>query len=280
MDQERADRFVQCFLGLVIAECREAQMENDLRRSSFDWDGRLGFSGQALCLGESLLEARGWDPADFLRRVRQGVTNEGWRNSERLRRLLNGSDPTPLEEQGDSDADLAEPLIRGVAVGLRYFRDLGGLMEVSHQVCRLTHPEPIFRYSSLAINAIISRGVRGWKREEALSFAAEIAGHAPHEVLDCLTAPFEEGDEEKNGEPGVLRCLRQAIRYFLNGVVGFEDSEEGSGRLWVPGAAPLAGALLGAFGHWDLDPCPSLSPRVTDRVHRIGHSLLKAALRD
>ncbi len=151
-------------------------------------------TAQALMLAESLAEKGHLDPHDvmarFLAWYRGGPPGMGL-HTRRVLSLVAAGRPwwEAVEEAERAGAPYTAgngSLMRCAPVALRYCRDIGRLLEASHDSSRLTHPHPLARYACAFLNVLLSRLLRGYGKLEALSYAMEAMAHAPYELLERM----------------------------------------------------------------------------------------------
>jgi ADP-ribosyl-[dinitrogen reductase] hydrolase len=116
---------------------------------------------QTLCLAESLAELGRFDADDFVRRLLRWYRTDPFGIGIHTKRVLS------LVAQGISWREAVErveqqhapmtagngSLMRCAPIALRYYRDIGGLLEFSHESSRVTHPNPLARSSALSSTA-------------------------------------------------------------------------------------------------------------------------------
>jgi len=210
---------------------------------------------QTIFLAESIAERGEFDPEDAAKRLLQwyytdpfGIGIHTMKVMSLIERGLNWREAVAKVERLSAPWTAGNgSLMRCSPIGLRYYRDLFGLLEFSRQSSLLTHANPLCQDSCAFFNAVLSRVLLGWEKRDALSFALEVLGHASPEVLERAERMQGKASDEVPASGFVLDTLECALWAWWH----FEDFEEGlvavvnlGGDTDTNGA--VAGALLGA----------------------------------
>jgi ADP-ribosyl-[dinitrogen reductase] hydrolase len=233
MEKERLQRFQGCLVGVAVGDALGVPVEGWTReqirqrfgvlREMVDGVRPAGSVSddtmQTLCLAESLAELGRFDADDFVRRLLRWYRTDPFGIGIHTKRVLS------LVAQGISWREAVErveqqhapmtagngSLMRCAPIALRYYRDIGGLLEFSHESSRVTHPNPLARSSCAFFNCVLSRVLRGWEKADALSFAMEVMAHAPHELLDRIQGIAHKSADEVPVSGFVLDTLECAL---------------------------------------------------------------------
>lgn len=269
MEIDRLQRFQGCLVGLAAGDALgmpvEGWTKEQIRqrfgtlREMVDGHRPAGSTtddtAQALCIAESLVEIGRFDADDIMRRFlhwyRTDAFGIGIHTARVLEKVAQG---TPWREAVEQVESAYAPmtagngsLMRCAPIALRYYRDIGGLLEFSHESSRLTHPNPLARASCAFFNCVLSRVLRGWEKADALSFAMEVMVHAPHELLDRVQEIQQKGADEVATSGFVLDTLECALWAWWH----HDDFEEALVAVVNLGGdtdtnAAVCGALMGA----------------------------------
>ncbi len=233
MSPDRLSRFQGCLVGVAVGDALGMPVEgwtkeqiryrygtlrdmvDGLRPAGSVTDDTM----QTLHLAESLIEVDHFDPDDFARRLLQ------WYRSDPFGIGIHTEQVLGLMDRGLSWREATEQverrnapltagngsLMRCAPIALRYYRDIGALLDCSHQASSVTHPNPLARAACAFFNALLSRVLRGFEKEQALAFATEVMRHAPHELLERVHG-FQDKDADEVGTSGfVLDTLECAL---------------------------------------------------------------------
>jgi len=233
MERERLARFQGCLVGVAVGDAlgmpvegwtREQiryrfgelrEMVDGLRKAGSVTDDTM----QTLCVAESLVERGHFDADDILHRLLEWYRTDPFGIGIHTQRVLSLIDAgIPWQEAVEQVEAQYAPmtagngsLMRCAPIALRYYRDVGALLEYSHELSRLTHPNPLARASCAFFNAVLSRVLRGWMKADALSFAMEVMAHAPHELLERVQEIDRKSAEEVRVSGFVLDTLECAL---------------------------------------------------------------------
>ncbi len=251
------DRFLHCLKGTVSGE-RLRRNRLLTERCEPASKNRAMFSIQSIVVAETLAELRCWNPERCLTRLKKAMDQGELEAGKRLKALLRGDRiAARTQEPKQAVAEALEALTRGIPIGLLFRRDVIGLVEVSHQVSSLTHPEREVRFASVALNAIVSRGVRGWELPDAVAFAAELIHHGPTEVVEFLEE-LSAGDSNPGDVAAKLvKLLGESLVAAADATALHESVSEPDAAV-LPLQGAIEGAVAGAFGFPSCGKEPSL----------------------
>ncbi|MCS7191793.1 MAG: ADP-ribosylglycohydrolase family protein [Armatimonadetes bacterium] len=269
MSAERLERFQGCLVGIAIGDALGMPVEGMSKekiRQSFgilkDMVDGIRPAGnitddtmQTLCLAESIVELGEFNPDDAASRLLNWFRTDPFGIGVHTQRVLSLVDKgmnwrKAVEEVENRHAPWTAgngSLMRCSPIGLRYYRDIGKLLEYSHESSLLTHANPLCKSSCAFFNAILSRILRGWEKKDALSFAMEVLAHAPHQLLDRVQEILSKSAEEIPTSGFVLDTLQCALWAWWH----YEDFENALITVVNLGGdtdtnAAVAGALLGS----------------------------------
>jgi ADP-ribosyl-[dinitrogen reductase] hydrolase len=210
---------------------------------------------QALAVARSLIDRRGFDPADLIPRLvnvyRRNPDFFGPTSSAVFEGILQGMSPDQAARRVHevSGSRSNGSVMRGPPLGL-YFRDPVQVREVSLACSRLTHCNPVAGECSAVVNIMVSRMSRGAPREHALRDALLLCENA--EVRDTLSRYWE---YPVDPSLDALLSTHAAVSLFLAA-----DSLEESLITAVNqgGDADTVGALTGALAgaYWGYTSIP------------------------
>ncbi len=233
MSIDRLERFQGCLVGVAVGDALGMPVEGMSKgqiRSRFGTlkdmvDGRRPAGNitddtmQTLCLAESIAELGDFDLDDAAKRLLDWFHTDPFGIGVHTYRVLSLVDSgmdwrKAVEEVERRYAPWTAgngSLMRCSPIGLRYYRDIGKLLDYSHESSLLTHANPLCKSSCAFFNAILSRALRGWDKKDALSFAMEVLAHAPHELLERVQSIFVKSAEEVPTSGFVLDTLECAL---------------------------------------------------------------------
>lgn len=220
-------------------------------------------TAMALCLAESLLEQRGFDPVDQLRRYvrwcRHGhlsSTGNCFDIGVQTREALAAFERAPSPEPAPADPDRAAngSIMRLAPVPLFYARDLEAAIEYSGRSSRTTHPAPRCVDACRYLGALIAGAVRGLSKEELFSERFWRWGELHAEIAEVAAGSFKRRDPpDIQGSGYVVRSLEAALwalhrsGSFREGAllaVNLGDDTDTTGAVY----GQLAGVLYGEQG--------------------------------
>lgn len=269
MSGERLKRFQGCLVGVAVGDAlglpvegwtgRQIRQHFGVLREMVDGVRPAGSVSddtmQTLCLAESLAELGHFDADDFVRRLLHWYRTDPFGigiHTERVLSLV--ARGVPWREAVEQVEQRYFPmtagngsLMRCSPIALRYYRDIGYLLEFSHESSRVTHPNLLARASCAFFNCVLSRTLLGWGKVDALSFAMEVMAHAPHELLDRVQGITHKSVDEVPTSGFVLDTLECALWMWWH----HDDFEEALVTVVNLGGdtdtnAAVTGALMGA----------------------------------
>ncbi len=269
MSVDRLERFQGCLVGVAVGDALGMPVEGMSKEQIGLQFGTLkemvdgprpagnitDDTLQTLCLAESIVEIGEFDPDDAAKRLLNWFRTDPFGIGTHTYRVLSLVDKgmdwrKAIEEVEKQNAPWTAgngSLMRCSPIGLRYYRDIGKLLEYSHESSLLTHSNPLCKSSCAFFNAILSRILRGWDKRDALSFAMEVLAHAPHELLDRVQSIFVKSADEVPTSGFVLDTLECALwawwhhDSFENALIAVVNLGGDTDT-----NAAVAGALLGA----------------------------------
>ncbi|GBC99752.1 ADP-ribosyl-[dinitrogen reductase] glycohydrolase [bacterium HR17] len=269
MDLSRLQRFQGCLVGVAVGDALGMPVEGWTReqirqrfgvlREMVDGPRSAGSvtddTMQTLSLAESLAELGHFDADDVMRRLLRWYRTDPFGigvHTERVLSLVDSGVPwrdavEQVERQYAPWTAGNGSLMRCAPIGLRYYRDIGGLLEYSHEASRLTHPNPLCRAACAFFNCVLARVLRGWDKNDALSFAMEVMAHAPHELLERVQGIWQKSADAVPCSGFVLDTLECALWAWWH----HDDVEEALVTVVNLGGdtdtnAAVTGALMGA----------------------------------
>jgi ADP-ribosyl-[dinitrogen reductase] hydrolase len=283
MDPQLVSRARGALLGLVAGnqlgvptehlgtpEAIRAEFPNGLRdlpappkNSPYDDDAAM-----ALLLGESLLEAKGFDATDVAGRWVKWMKVDGRGIGSTTKRALTlierGKEPFEAgrlaNEENPGRSAGNGSVMRCIPVALRYHDDLDRLIRISTQQAAITHADERCTWGAAAVNLAARELLHGniYFIEEVLH---RIGDRVPRVLRDAIHRVPREGEGAlpiaRQGEAGyVVHCVEIAF-WFVTHDRTLEESlislAEAGGD--TDTNAAVAGALLGArYGEAALPP--------------------------
>ena len=276
------DRYRGCLIGLAAGDALGTTVEFEPRgtfKPVTDITGGGPFrlqpgqwtddTSMALCLAESLIERKGFDPVDQLERYvrwwRKGYLSStgrcfdiGTTVKAALRRFESTRDP----DSGSSDPQAAGngSIMRLAPVPLFYAQSPREAIERSAESSRTTHGAPTAVDACRYLGALIAGAVRGASKDELLS--DHYAPVANYWVANPLVAEIDEiaaGSFKRRSPPQiqgsgyVVKSLEAALWAFYHGqtfqegcllAVNLGDDADTTGAIY----GQLAGAFYGQQG--------------------------------
>ncbi len=181
-------------------------------------------TSMALCLAESLLERRGFDPVDQLERYvdwwRQGhfsSTGQCFDIGIQTRAALASFERSASSQPASPDPDKAGngSIMRLAPVPLAYVPDVDAVIEYSGQSSMTTHPAPRCVDACRFLGALIAAAVSGTSKEELLSGDFWRWGDLHAEVEEVTRGSFKGKEPPKiKGSGYVVRSLEAALWAF------------------------------------------------------------------
>lgn len=263
------ERFQGCLVGLAVGDALGMPVEGwsaeqirrryGVLREMVDGVRPAGSvtddTMQAICIAESIVEVGHFDADDVMRRLLNwyrtdpfGIGMHTWRVMKLVDAGLNWRDAVERVEQLYAPMTAGNgSLMRCAPIGMRYYREVGALIEYSAESSRLTHLNELCVASCTLFNAVLSRVLQGWSKAECVSFAIEVTEHLPHEVHERVECAMSEDAAKLHPSGFVLDTLECAIWAWWH----HESFEEAlisvvnlGGDTDTNGA--VAGALMGA----------------------------------
>lgn len=260
------DRFRGCLLGVAVGDALGASVEGmsgeDIRRCygvlrDMKGGGWLGLApGQytddaamMLCIARSIVERKRFDPQDvaqkFVAWLDSGAVGIGRTTFIALTQIKQGA---PWDQAGERAREMLGELAAGngsimrcAPIGLLDYDDIPRLIQDSLDSSRITHSDPRACWSTVAVNLLISRLVRG-ERENLLNYILSYIKEAA--VSRVLYGAAELGRGQLVPSGFVLDTLKCALWAFLS-TSSFEEALVEAVNLG--GDADTIGAVTGAL---------------------------------
>lgn len=258
--QVRLDRARGCLLGLAIGDALGASVEFlDPKQIREQYGKHKNFEGEgwlrlqpgeitdetqtAKLLGESLLAKRRFDAEDFGKRLVSWLQDRprdcGGAERESIPRIAVGIPALEAGVAPERDAS-AGPVVRGVVLGIRYYRNRKQLRESCFEQCSLTHQNETVMWASYLAASFVGWSLDRFTRKEMHRLALSEFRDAPEPVRRALEKPT---DLEKPS-PFVGDVLHAVFHDF------FREGDFESTLVTVVnrgGDADATGALAGAL---------------------------------
>ncbi|MCS7254603.1 MAG: ADP-ribosylglycohydrolase family protein [Armatimonadota bacterium] len=235
------------------------EMVNGIRPAGTVTDDTM----QAICIAESIAEIGHFDADDIMRRLLNwyrtdpfGIGMHTWRVLKLVDAGVDWRDAVERVEQLYAPMTAGNgSLMRCAPIGMRYYREIGALLEYSAESSQLTHLNELCVASCVFFNAVLSRVLQGWGKTEAVSFAVEVTEHVSHEVHERVEHAMVKDADELSTSGFVLDTLECALWAWWH----YDDFEMAlvavvnlGGDTDTNGA--VTGALIGA--HCGVDAIP------------------------
>lgn len=210
---------------------------------------------QALAVAESLVEFRGYNQNDLVKRLLSGYENRpewfGPTSSAFFKLIKSGHSPQHaalLVHRRNNGSRSNGSVMRGFPLGIFYPPD--SVYEISIECSRLTHFDPVAAHCSAWLNMMAAEMCRGGSRDRAFVHARSRCRDP--EVLDLLGSYKR---YRPNPSLDAVLCSHAALSCFMNATT-FENAVLSAINLG--GDADTVGACCGALAgaYWGIDAIP------------------------